>query len=352
MSALHPSIGRVILAEPLRAALVHTTSQLGHHGCTLVCRQIDLLSANAGIQICSWLPLFFAENAVDWSRYDLVIVNGEGSLHHDRKAARRMAELSGFFEAQKIPAYLINTVYQDNSSQTGAGISRYRRVFVRDSISRGEVEAAGVHANVVPDLSLSWSPSVGRKATQIAISDSTSHETTAELFRLARSIDAPFFSLLTRPPTLPDFPDRNLKQRARYRIRRALYSLLPGGAQKAKIFSQQPDFDSFIRWLANAAFVVAGRFHAVCFCFLLEIPFLALPSNTRKIEGLCADAGLGERMARNMSELTRRLPAADTLGSAAFNDDELTRIRSFRDDARDKAQEMFRSIHSDASGFR
>lgn len=337
--------------RPLRAALVHTTAQLGHHGCTLVCRQIGALASESNIDVVSWLPLFFAEQSFDWSRYDLVIVNGEGSLHHSRKAARRIAALGAFFADRQIPAYLINTVYQENDPRTAAGVARYRRVFVRDSLSKAEAEGAGVSATVVPDLSLSWVPPARaqKNGAGIVVSDSTCHATAAELFGLARSLGVPFFSLLTRPPVLPDFPDRNLRQRLRHHIRRGLYRLLPDGAQKAKILNQQADFNSFIRWLdKEAAFVVAGRFHAVCFCLLLEIPFLALPSNTRKIEGLCADAGLADRALGRMAELADRLPRASAAAEARFSDDELARIRSFRSHAREAALGMFRLLDDDA----
>jgi polysaccharide pyruvyl transferase WcaK-like protein len=42
--------------------------------------------------------------------------------------------------------------------------------------------------------------------------------------------------------------------------------------------------------------VVAARFHGVCLCVKVGVPFLAIASNTAKIEGMLADAGLSDRM--------------------------------------------------------
>ncbi len=44
--------------------------------------------------------------------------------------------------------------------------------------------------------------------------------------------------------------------------------------------------------LGEAKSLVTGRFHQVCMALALGTPFLAVRSNTAKIEALCRDAGL------------------------------------------------------------
>src|SRR5262245_64685699 len=46
-------LNHVLSSCPMKAVLINTTFHLGHHGCTLADRQLDLLTAEAGIDICA-----------------------------------------------------------------------------------------------------------------------------------------------------------------------------------------------------------------------------------------------------------------------------------------------------------
>src|SRR5215510_1742761 len=145
-------------SSAMKAVLINTTFQLGHHGCTLVDRQLDLLTAEAGLDVCVKLPLH-----ADWQKlapadFDLVLVNGEGALHHDSKAARRLAEVPLWARERGRPAFLINSVYEANGPEIAAGVARFDAVFARDELSRGALTEAGIAATVVPDLALTWEP--------------------------------------------------------------------------------------------------------------------------------------------------------------------------------------------------
>lgn len=45
--------------------------------------------------------------------------------------------------------------------------------------------------------------------------------------------------------------------------------------------------------IRNSEVIITGRFHGVCLAILLERPFIAVTSNTHKIEGMLVDAMLG-----------------------------------------------------------
>ena len=45
--------------------------------------------------------------------------------------------------------------------------------------------------------------------------------------------------------------------------------------------------------MRDASVVVTGRFHGACLSVVAQRPFVAVSSNTHKIEGLCRDAELG-----------------------------------------------------------
>jgi hypothetical protein len=71
----------------MRAVLINNTDSQGHHGCTLVNRQIDALANEFGIQIVAKLPLNSDWDALAPKQFDTVIVNGEGTLHSSKKGA-------------------------------------------------------------------------------------------------------------------------------------------------------------------------------------------------------------------------------------------------------------------------
>ncbi|MBA3518771.1 MAG: polysaccharide pyruvyl transferase family protein [Rhizobiales bacterium] len=341
-----------LIHAPLRAAMIHTTSYVGHHGCTLVCRRIGELAADNGIQIASWLPLRFDEMRIDWTRYDLLLVNGEGSLHGDRPAAHLIANLARLAERIGRPAYLINSVYENNGRGVAAGVSRYRRIYMRESLSRDRAREAGLSAEIVPDLSLTWRPScLPARGDGIVVNDSTLGATRHELFELSREIDAAYITINGRPPRLVDFPGRNIGRQARYDLKRILGRLSPPGRRRSAAVNGISVFDAFVEKLASdAAVLVTGRFHGVCLALDLEIPVLALASNTHKIQGLCADVGIESRLFGSVSEI-RRLLKASHLRDLRYSPDELKRIRSFRQAALVRAQAMFKSIADDAIGL-
>ena len=54
--------------------------------------------------------------------------------------------------------------------------------------------------------------------------------------------------------------------------------------------------DDFMALLSSSELVVTGRFHVVCLCLITGTPFLAVASNSHKVEGMLEDAGLLHRL--------------------------------------------------------
>jgi hypothetical protein len=246
-----------------------------------------------------------------------------------------------------IPAYLINTVYQANSPDIAEGVAGYRKIWVRESLSAAELVGSGVACAVVPDLSLTWSRDVpASRGEKLVILDAVDDNDARALFQLAERYDAPFYSIMTRPPEISTFPDRNRKRIAKYHWRRTLAHLSPRSAARTKWLSQFPSFKSFTEGLAKeAALILTGRLHAMCIAFDLEIPFLALPSNTHKIEGLLKDAGLESRVFHDASALEAGLQK-HALADYAYSEQEIGLIRAYRNRALIEARKMFNEIAS------
>jgi hypothetical protein len=324
----------------MKAVLINTTFQLGHHGCTLVDRQLDKLAAEAGLEMVAKLPLHS-----DWERlapraFDVVIVNGEGALHHNSKAAKRLAEVPVWARERRRPAYLINSVYEGNGPEIAAGVARYAGVFTRDELSHRALSEAGIASTVVPDLTLTWQPAVlGGKGRLVVVTDSTVRTTNMLLRDMAIASGAHYLPLMARPPRFAE-----ASRRWRYAAKRLVARVAPPGLWRDRWQNLIPDFEDYIEWMAdNAGLVVAGRFHGVCIALDLGIPVVGIPSNTWKIEAALASAGLQHRLVTDLDEVQRRLK---TEGVEAFRytPAELESIRAFRDHALGSARAMLRAI--------
>ena len=337
----------------MKAVLINTTFQSGHHGCTLVDRQLDLLTAEAGIDLCDKLPLH-----ADWQKlapadFDLVLVNGEGALHHDSKAARRLAAVPLWAQKRGRPAFLINSVYQANGPKIAAGIARYQAVFARDELSLGALTEAGIAATVVPDLTLTCEPTLTRGSGRLVVfTDSSMHDTNARLHRAALAIGARYLPLMARPPQPTVQAHADASRRWRYATKRLVAHAAPPGLWRDRWRSLIPGFDDYVAWLAqNAGLIVSGRFHGVCIALDFGIPVLGVPSNTWKIEALLAGADLEHRLVSDLEELQQRL-LTKGLEPYFYTRAELHRIVAFRKQALASARSMFQSIHQSTARLR
>lgn len=297
----------------MQAVLINTTFQLGHHGCTLVDRQLDKLAHAAGLEVVAKIPLYADWGQIAPNKFDVVLVNGEGGLHHDSKAARRIAQVPHWARANGKAAYLINSVYEANGEEVAAGVAGYRSIFVRDSFSREALVAAGIRSRVVPDLSLTWTPDISRRnGRALVVTDSTLRTTNERLHRLARSLRARFLPLMARPPR-PAELNADKRRWRNYTAKRFAASLVPTGLWRDRWRGLIPEFDDFVGWLSeHAGLIIAGRFHGVCIALDLEIPVLAVASNTRKIEGVLAGAGLEARYITDFDVVQKRLALEGT----------------------------------------
>lgn len=77
------------------------------------------------------------------SKADLVVVNGEGSLHHNRR--NDLIEI-----AAKYPAVLVNSVWENNIVD---GLENFKYISVRESASYDAMLAdSGIRPELVPDI--------------------------------------------------------------------------------------------------------------------------------------------------------------------------------------------------------
>lgn len=326
-----------------RVAVINDTSGLGHYGCVAVMSTLRRLLAVNGMEIVWTWPVgkdwrLYADEMPKKGYVDAVIVNGEGTMHHDtdRPQVMALAEVVNLaHEKLGVPAFLVNATLFQNSQALYDLIRRFDRVFVRDEISLEELESFGLTGAVVPDLTFAFAHREHASSRcGIGATDSVHRDISDRLLAISKENGWDFktMSALRRP---------SLRSARRPGV--FLKRLLKSWSQNRGAYLSTPE--KFLEWLTEREVLVTGRFHTVTLCLLTQTPFVALESNTPKISSLLTSA-LGE---------TSRVINPDSICSidptlyAGWSETELLALSRFRDDAKTRIEEMFRTIASDVS---
>jgi len=205
----------------MKAYIANDCSGKGHFGCTLVMETYREQFERVGI-----------EEVTEPEKADLVVVNGEGSLHHGLRT-----DLLDW--PARYPSVFVNGVYDSNPFDDGMNDFLY--IAVRESMSAQASQEHGITADVVPDIVLTndW--------VNDAVWDPWKY-------------GEPLVTDNTKDP-------------------HAGYSAIRHPVE-------------YTRKMTMSRQVVCGRFHAAICCMVMGIPFTTWDSNTHKIRGLMRDAGV------------------------------------------------------------
>lgn len=323
-----------------QAVLLNDTSSRYHHGCIRVSRRIKTLLSERGIKVIASNPAH-----QDWRRNDnflaalkicdVIIINGEGTLHSGRKNGAILLDILSSEKRRGKPVALVNAIWQGNPADWNALLKKCDIVSVRDSHSANELSAAGVaHARLVPDLSLTGPlPLSDVQRCQVVIGDSVRFRSRQALAKAAQ------FQAATYIPTKylrsPIWNNR-IASAALWR----LYNGVPFG--RTPEFRMVQSDESYLLELQRTKAHITGRFHGACFSLIAYTPFLAMASNTTKIQTLIDDAGLDRR--RIISNL--QLETQPDMVVPAFSERELESIKSYISNANSASQHLFDDIRN------
>ncbi|WP_372841220.1 polysaccharide pyruvyl transferase family protein [Phaeovulum sp.] len=275
------------------AVVLNDTSGRNHHGCSRVMRILRSGLESRGIRVSATAPAHS-----DWARNeaflgaleaaDLIVINGEGTLHHGRPGGARLLEVVRH-AARRAPVALINAQWQQNPAAWGALLAGCALISARDHRSADEMRAAQdtVAVRMVPDLSLSETEAVSDDPrNRLLFGDSVRWGTRRALAHAARRVGA---DALLPTKTLPGAAWRLPVLSAG--LAAAYHGTLPFGMPPMILARNE---DDYLRQLATARMHITGRFHGICLSMVSRTPFLAVGSNSKKIEALLQDAGLSQ----------------------------------------------------------
>jgi len=223
----------------------------------------------------------------------LVIINGEGTIHHDRPAGRRLLELGVLAKSAQVPAALINVGWESNGVDQTTMLKDFTLLSARDTRSAKAMRKGGETVRVVPDLSLVSPIEPARSATRSGIyfSDNVERFKALDLERCRRACGGKTVAI-TYPGehSYSKFLRQGLSLREDFRRPFIAYNLL---LLRHRLWCHAThDRAEFLNTLSKLRLLVSGRFHASTLALRAGTPFVTQASNTSKIAAFIEDAGL------------------------------------------------------------
>lgn len=330
MTALRP----VVLINDTRADL--------HHGCWRVMRTLEGQLARTGLEVAARAPAH-----ADWrkdpaiadaiGRAALVIVNGEGTIHHDRPAGEALLAVGAAAKSAGVPAALINASWDANGPAFARALADFTLVSARETRSAAQIQAAGIAARVVPDLSLFETVAPPPTRTGVGFTDSVLREVALDLEAARKRLGGIALPIHFNPPGLKGSL-RNLRDGVAKRdladpgfLARSIAARLAWRAAETR------DEAVYMANVAALELLVTGRFHAATFALAAGTPVLAVESNTHKIGATFDDAGLAAWRRIAPADLDAALLAR----AARWERQEETALADFLADGRRRTTALF-----------
>lgn len=337
------------------AVVVNDTSYELHHGSRLVMKNLFSLLSQHGFKIINSFPV-----GRNWKKSssliasielaDIVIVNGEGTIHHAQSHAYNLAELGIYCKKKNKPIVLLNATYHANNADIAKMISMFDLIYVRESLSKKELATHHIHSTIVPDLTF-FIPSTDYYSKDnkiIGYTDSVFKEVSHHMDNGLSKQNYQFFPILCKPHI-----DKRKWFKSTLRV-----SYFTSELYKAKIkkyFNKTLTYTdkliinvvdnevTYKKKLGQLKFLVTARYHALCFALQAHIPFLATCSNSHKMQGLLQDIKIdNKRLLNNHQEFNPNL----IVDNLYFTDEELFLIKDYINQAPIKINNMFTEIRN------
>jgi hypothetical protein len=306
-----------------RVLLLGDTRSVGHHGSSSVVRVILDELGRRGIDVVSSTKLSNLASdppSLKTRSIDGVLINAEGALHGQSKHALQFSRVVEACEENGLPCFVINAVLDECDREVTEKLRKVSGMFCRESRSKARADSLGIPAQLCPDLTfalhlpegLKWVP--GPKGL---VTDSTLAETNRFLHSFAALHDFSYLPLRGAPQITSYTETKSVSRALKFGVRSRVGQLFRGNFQADRYGCAVATADQFLRKISNnTKLVISGRFHGVCLCLKVGVPFLAVRSNTYKIEGLVEDAGFVDRLVA-IDALVDRDNAVKLLNAAA-----------------------------------
>ena len=178
--------------------------------------------------------------------FDVLIINGEGTMHDDAKKAKLLISLAEVAKQQGLKTLLINSVWQNNSVALTSRLTCFNYISVREINSKHAItDVIDIPVDVNLDLSFYANTTSQKGPPCTVVTGNYSYKSPTSI---ANPIKVDNFS------------------------------------SSINIFNE--DWDSIVTTLRAASVLVTGRHHEMYAACVARCPFVVLEGNTHKNSGL------------------------------------------------------------------
>ena len=327
--------------------LINDTRADLHHGCWRVMRTLEGQLARVGFEVVARAPAH-----ADWRKDPaisdailkaaLVVVNGEGTIHHDRPAGAALLAAGAAAKAAGVPAALINASWDANGPAYTAALADFALVSARETRSAAQIQAAGLTARVVPDLSFFEEVAPPAARAGVGFTDSVLRPVALDLEAARKRLGGIALPIHFNGPGLKG-DLRNLRDGVAKRdLADPGFLVRSIAARLAWRAAETRDESVYMGRIAALSLLVTGRFHAATFALAARSPVLAVESNTHKIGATFDDAGLAPWRRIAPADLDAALLAR----AARWEPEEETALADFLADGRRRTTALFDDLAS------
>jgi len=218
-----------------------------------------------------------------YAQADLVLINGEGTLHPQRQTRRWLPALGFLQRRYRKPLWVVNaTIECADSPERGQFLDvlgACERIVVRDALSHAELGGLGVPSTLASDCAYLTEPRPfpSPVAGDYAILTGTAAIRSWPLDGLRKAVEALRAEGLAVVFTASDRLDFDLPERL--------------GLELPTVTDREATPQELMGLQAGARILVGGRYHPTILAALAGTPFVSLTSNTFKTQALMGALG-------------------------------------------------------------
>ena len=286
----------------LKIGIFNDTSRNGHFGCLAVVSTIisQLERRNAKIKFLWPLNNDWTKhkNYIESQKLDLIIINGEGTIHHTKNSnkVKLLLQIVNFSKKINIPAFLINSTIYDVDDESIKLLKLFAKIYVRETSTQKYLSIKGVPSEMVPDLSF-FTPFLDEHAekehrNKFLFTDSVKRDVSQKLKNISEHLNSEFISMLPKKQSFLTYFIKRINSKL------PIYFL-----PKLSKPTNYRNLVSFLNKLKKTKLTITGRFHTVTLALATYTPIIAIESNTPKISYILMDIFGDSKRIKTISDI-------------------------------------------------
>ena len=301
----------------MRVILINSTEFNNHHGCELVSAQIKKFLQLYKIELineCYNFETYFQIiEKVKNSKFDIALVNGEGTMHDCQEQSISLLNVSEYINLYLKKKIILFNASVENMDKEIHKFKNFYKIYVRDFDSYNYLKSKKYKSKFNSDMLITYQIEKNlKKKTQknskdieknILINDSVNVSLTKNLIEFSKKKKLFFLTIRTSPRLKIWLANCSIKSKIRntfYLLVFFFYKIFRFVVIKNYQFTDlfqyyENNTKKYLCKILSSEFVITARYHQLILCLVLNRPFFALDSITSKNSSLLNDLGMSKR---------------------------------------------------------